>query len=141
MPGQWADSDRRSTLPPDWATRIQPRILARDNLQCTWLGDLDNDGRPSDYITAVHLGITHQLLNRCPSKATDVDHIGDREDHSDEKLRSLCGWHHDRRSSRQGNTAKAKRAAQRLRPAAEHPGIRKGVGGHSQPEHRPYREA
>lgn len=100
MPGGWADSDRRNTLPVDWATKVRPRILRRDGHRCTWI----ENGK------------------RCPQRATDVDHVGDPLDHSDANLRALCGTHHDRRSSAQGNAAKAARRAARLRPPEPHPG-------------------
>ena len=123
MPGHWAGSERRSTLPPDWATRIRPAILERDNHQCAWLGDLDNDGRPTDYIAAVHLGVVHQCLNRCIARADDVDHIGDPQDHAQDNLRALCSRHHNHRSSRQGNTARAALRTQLRRPPEPHPGL------------------
>jgi 5-methylcytosine-specific restriction enzyme A len=124
MAGRWQNSDRRSTLPRDWAPRIRPAILQRDQHRCTWLGDLvDDDGRPLDYITAVHAGTVHELLDRCAQRATDVDHIGPPDNHDPDNLRGLCSWHHNRRSSRQGNAAKAKRARLRYRPERPHPGL------------------
>lgn len=125
MPGHWAGSDRRSTLPPDWATKVRPRILTRDGHRCTWLGDLDpsKDGLPGEYMQAVDWNIVHLLGNRCTARATDVDHIGDPDDHTDTKLRSLCSWHHGRRSSRQGNTARGRLRARLTDPPARHPGL------------------
>lgn len=101
MPGGWSDSNRRAELPPNWASEIRPRILERDGYRCTAI--LRNNGR------------------RCPDKATDVDHVGDRHDHCDENLASLCEWHHDRKSSAEGNAAR-KRISSR-RPPERHPGL------------------
>lgn len=101
MPGGWQGSNRKAELPPDWASAIRPRILARDGYQCTELDD----------------GV------RCTHRATDVDHIGDKHDHTDENLRSLCDWHHKKRSSAQGNAVR-RRIPERRRPEP-HPGLRK----------------
>jgi hypothetical protein len=54
--------------------------------------------------------------DRCPEMATDVDHVGDRFDHSPANLRSLCGWHHRQRTSTQGALAKAAREAKLRHP-------------------------
>lgn len=124
MPGQWADSQRRTTLPKDWQPRIRPAILTRDQHQCTWLGDIDHDGRPADYIHAAYEGTAHDLTDRCDAQATDVDHIGRAEDHRPQNLRSLCPRHHNHRSSRQGIQARAERQRQRTRPRRPHPGLR-----------------
>lgn len=129
MAGQWAGSDRRSTLPPDWATRVRPAILTRDDYRCTWLGDLTQDGRPGDYLQAVEWNILHLLGNRCASTATDVDHIGPPDDHTATNLRALCSWHHNHRSSRQGVHGRAQRAHLRQRPITPHPGLINPQGG------------
>ena len=99
MPGGWQGSRRKAELPPDWASVIRPRILARDGHQCTELDD----------------GV------RCTYRASDVDHIGDKHDHRDENLRALCDWHHKKRSSAQGNAAR-RRIPERRRPE-KHPGL------------------
>jgi 5-methylcytosine-specific restriction protein A len=99
MPGQWKGSNRRAELPADWETAIRPRILARDGYQCTWIED----------------GV------RCTARATDVDHIGDKHDHSDENLRGICDWHHKKRTAAQGNAAR-KRVPEKRRPEP-HPGL------------------
>jgi 5-methylcytosine-specific restriction enzyme A len=99
MPGAWSGSDRKQELPADWQ-QIRARILERDGHQCT--------GRVG--------------LERCTERATDVDHIGDKHDHSDGTLRALCGWHHKRRSSAQGNAAR-RRVPEKRTPEA-HPGLK-----------------
>ncbi|PJN40734.1 HNH endonuclease [Streptomyces sp. CB02959] len=100
----WASSRRRAELPADWATTIRPRILARDGYRCT---AYMRDG------------------GRCPAAATDVDHIGDRHDHGDNNLQSLCRWHHRRKTAAESAVARrAKRPPLRRRPAERHPGLR-----------------
>lgn len=99
MPGGWEGSNRRAELPTDWDSAVRPRILARDGYQCAWL-----DG-----------GV------RCTQRATDVDHIGDKNDHSDANLRAICRWHHGKRTAQQGNAAR-KRVSEKRRPEP-HPGL------------------
>lgn len=104
MSGQWQGSTRRSRLPKNWRTEIRPRILRRDGYRCT----VDEGGM------------------RCPSKATDVDHIIPNDDHSDDNLRSICQWHHRRKSASEGGTAKQAamgRRPGRRRPREPHPGL------------------
>lgn len=99
MPGGWQGSNRRAQLPPDWASRIRPMVLERDGQQCAIYDD----------------GV------RCTYRATDVDHIGDKNDHSPQNLRAICDWHHKKRSSAQGNAAR-KRIPEKRRPEP-HPGL------------------
>lgn len=99
MPGGWQGSNRRAELPSDWDSRIRPFVLERDGHQCT----LTDDGV------------------RCTYRATDVDHIGDKNDHAPANLRAICTWHHRRRSSAQGNAAR-KRVPEK-RPPERHPGL------------------
>lgn len=79
MPG-WKNSNRRSELPADW-DRIRKVVLERDGYTCT-----------ERYSTG----------ERCGRKATDVDHVRRGNDHRLSNLRSLCGWHHDRKSASEG---------------------------------------
>jgi 5-methylcytosine-specific restriction enzyme A len=96
----WAKGSSRN-LPPDWKTRTVPRILKRDGRQCT--------ARLSDG-------------TRCPQTTKlQVDHIGSRDDHHDGNLRTLCEWHHDRKTAAQGN--KARKRVTQARPAERHPGL------------------
>jgi hypothetical protein len=57
----------------------------------------------------------------------ECDHIEDREDHSLENLRTICKWHHSKRSSSQGGTASAavqqQKRASIKRPPEVHPGL------------------
>lgn len=102
----WPERSRRhAELPADWPA-IRTRILQRDGYRCTWT---DN-------------GI------RCTQRATDVDHINDRHNHTDSNLRSLCDWHHKQRTARQGVAARG-HGPTRRRPTEPHPGLRPDGGG------------
>ncbi len=102
MPGNWAGSTRRARLPAGWSSTIVPRILARDRAVCYLCG------RPG---------------------ADAVDHIQAGDDHSDANLASVHDhvWPHchRRKSSAEGNAARAARqAAGRRHPGERHPGLR-----------------
>lgn len=102
---QWHGSDRRERLPSNWST-VRKRVLRRDDNRCTH--------RNPD--TGV----------RCAEVATDVDHIIAGDNHSMENLTSLCDWHHQRKSSREGAAALlAKRRAheKKYRRTEKHPGL------------------
>lgn len=101
--GQWAGSNRREQLPANWQT-IRRLTLRRDDHRCTWR----------------HEGV------RCPEVATDVDHIRPGNDHADENLRSLCGFHHLKKSSAEGGAARAaiwRRNNRKFRRTESHPGL------------------
>lgn len=95
MPGNWEGSQRRDELPADWAA-IRQIVILRDRGRCRWI----------------------ESNARCPAPGTDVDHVGDKLDHSPANLRLLCSAHHNRRSSAQGNAAQR---ARRLRNVESHP--------------------
>lgn len=95
----WEGSTRRATLPPNWAA-IRRIVLERDGERCV---ETMRNGR------------------RCHDKANQVDHINDPNDHSIGNLRSLCQWHHARKSSQQGNAARTPLTMRR--PAEKHPGL------------------
>ncbi|QEQ94034.1 HNH endonuclease [Streptomyces phage Saftant] len=100
----WQGSDRRLRLPPDWP-KIRARILRRDGHRCT---------HRDDYGT------------RCSELATDVDHIKPGDDHSESNLRSLCSWHHGKKSGAEGGTAARKnwrRQDRKFRRTEDHPGL------------------
>lgn len=100
----WEGSTRKETLPPDWERRRQA-VFARDGNRCV---------------------IIKQNGKRCWDAATDCDHIGDRDNHELSNLRSLCSWHHARRSGSQGGSASAKARRERpslKRPPEQHPGL------------------
>jgi 5-methylcytosine-specific restriction endonuclease McrA len=103
MPG-WAGSDRRHDLPPNWPS-IRRRILRRDGHRCV---------------------VRDPYGKRCSEPATDVDHIRPGNDHSDSNLRSVCEWHHDRKSAREGAAARAanwRRNDRKYRRSEIHPGL------------------
>lgn len=64
--------------------------------------------------------------DRCTEPATDVDHIRRGDDHREENLRSLCSWHHNRKSSQEGGEARGairKRNAASFSRREAHPGL------------------
>jgi len=104
MPGNWAGSNRRDSLPIDWpATR--KRIFARDGYRCT-------DTTEGE---------------RCAKRASHCDHViphyqGGTDD--DSNLTSKCPKHHFRKSSQEGAEAMRAQRAKLTRPAPKHPGMR-----------------
>jgi 5-methylcytosine-specific restriction endonuclease McrA len=84
---------RRSPLPRNWP-QLRQHVLGRDGHVCT----LGYDG--------------------CLVLATEVDHVGDRDDHSPDNLRSACSRCHATRTGRQG-AAKTRRR----REPEPHPGL------------------
>lgn len=87
---------RRQTLPKGWA-KIRRLVLDRDpRCMCEGCQSCDPLGVRSEGGAA-----------SCKRPPTDVDHIGDRDDHSLANLRALCGPCHRRRSSRQGAAARS----------------------------------
>lgn len=61
---------------------------------------------------------------RCTGVATEVDHIRPGDDHSMSNLQAVCAACHSQKSAREGNAARARLRALRLRPAEKHPGMR-----------------
>jgi len=80
----WEGSDRRERLPADWPERRQ-LVLIRDKHRCQHVRE--DTGR------------------KCLAPARDVDHINADDDHRLEALQAICGWHHDRKSGREGGIA------------------------------------
>lgn len=103
MAGQWQGSDRRDRLPPDWQKR-RADVMRRAGRKCE-----------------------HEYRGeRCSWKATDVDHVVPGDDHELDNLQALCSWHHARKSSREGNAAKAVKrqaTAQKFSRTEDHPGL------------------
>ncbi|RDG37949.1 HNH endonuclease [Streptomyces corynorhini] len=94
-----ASSRRTAPRPTGWKT-IRAEVLARDGHQCTWIEDGE----------------------RCAEEGTDADHIGAPDDHSTGNLRTLCGYHHRKRTALQANQARGPLPS-RQRPAPRHPGL------------------
>ena len=106
----WTTSDRRTHLPSNWAT-IRARVLKRDRGVC----QLRDAG--------------------CTVRATEVDHIGQRDDHTLTNLRAVCRACHAGRTGAQAKAAQRAVAARGRRPDEPHPGLAdpEGVGGTPQP--------
>ena len=100
----WEGSTRKETLPPNWQ-QLRRIVLDRCGGRCE---------------------VVKKNGKRCWDKATDVDHMGDRLDHSVERLRGICTWHHSRKSSREGNEAQAAQRAVLRHPVEPHPGLIQG---------------
>lgn len=101
MTGQWEGSTRRDELPDDWPDR-RALVMQRDHYRCRWVINAQSD-------------------ERCGTTATDVDHIGDRNDHRLINLQALCREHHAIKSSREGTAARWQH--RRARPPERHPGL------------------
>jgi len=102
MPRPWEGSDRRQRLPDNW-DELRVETLRRAGGRCQWI----EDGR------------------RCTAPATDVDHKRPGDDHSPRNLQALCGPHHQRKSSREGAIALARKRRQihqKFRRTERHPG-------------------
>lgn len=97
MPG-WEGSTRRQTLPANWYREIRPAVIARDR-SCRW--PTPGGGVCGD------------------PGANQVDHIGDRDDHSLGNLQLLCEAHHRFKSAQQGGLAGGRIG----RPRGKHPGM------------------
>lgn len=101
-----AGSRRTVPLPGNWQA-VVPVILARDPV-CRW-------------------GILPGESGACAAPATEVDHMGAAQDHDPVLLRGICNPHHVKRSSAQGNAAKARLRSLRYRPEDKHPGYAGGA--------------
>jgi 5-methylcytosine-specific restriction endonuclease McrA len=99
----WAGSDRKGRLPADWG-RLRQVVLTRCGLRCEWVED----------------GF------RCPSPATDVDHIVPGDDHRPGNLQGLCNPHHLIKTARDTNAKRAETRKLRRLPEEPQPGLIKG---------------
>jgi 5-methylcytosine-specific restriction endonuclease McrA len=82
-------------------------VRRRDGYRCTWRDDYGQ---------------------RCDGDADEVDHIVPGDDHGDSNLRSLCTYHHAKKSAHEGGAANAKRRAKitkKFRRNETHPGLRR----------------
>lgn len=106
MPTGWIGSDRHDSLPADWP-QTQLRILNRDYHRCQW--------------------VRYDTGKRCLKHARAVDHIISHADgggDEDSNLQSLCDWHHNKKSGREGGLASGKvRRAKRDQAKPLHPGL------------------
>lgn len=99
MSGRWSDRPHGRELPSNWRT-IHHRILRRDP-HCR-----------------LH-------LPGCTLISTEVDHINDRDDHSDENLQGACHSCHAHKTAAEAAAGRAAARARKpkLRPQRPHPGF------------------
>lgn len=101
----WVGSKRKETLPSNWES-LRQAVFRRDGHRCV---------------------VIKANGQRCWDRDVECDHIDDPLDHRMENLRSVCSWHHLRKSGSQGGKGKADaRQAQRdalLRKPGIHPGL------------------
>lgn len=90
-------SSRTAPLPADWPKR-RAIVLKRDGYRC------------------VH--IREDTGRRCIERATDVDHLGEPDDHRLSMLQSLCSYHHGQKTSSQGG-----RRVRQKKKITLHPGL------------------
>lgn len=100
-------SSRVEPLPPNWASEIRPRILARDGHACQQ--EISYDG------------------TKCGAYAYRVDHITPAHlggGHEDDNLQALCDTHTRIKDSTEGGRAAQAKRPSRRRPTEPHPGLR-----------------
>jgi 5-methylcytosine-specific restriction enzyme A len=109
---------RTTPLPPEWPS-LRKAALQRDEYRCTWFPGGSVQGW--DYAQSY----THPY--RCTAVATDVDHIGNNNDHSLHNLRSLCKQHHSSKTSsfahRTMNERNKSQAQRNAGKGKKHPGL------------------
>lgn len=86
-PKAWAGSDRRATLPPWWSS-LAKRILKRDP-RCKL-------AYPGEWHTS-------KGWVSCTIVSTEVDHKGDKHNHSPANLQGVCTNCHRRKTQEQAN--------------------------------------
>ena len=104
----WANSDRRSRLPANWA-RIRVEVLDRDRRQCQWIHFLEGGVRKI-----------------CGVPANEVHHIRNNDDHSLSNLRALCADHHAQKTQKESWAARhanRRKINERFRRTEEHPAL------------------
>lgn len=100
MSGNWEGSTRASRLPHNWKA-IRQLVIERDHGRCQ---EHMRDGTP------------------CQDAGTEVDHIEAGDNHTLDNLRLLCTWHHKKKSSAEGNSARIRLTEQH--PKESHPGLK-----------------
>lgn len=91
-PVPWEGSHRRTSLPSDWSS-LRARILERD---------------PTCQLAYVGVWPTSTGEARCLEASSEVDHMGDENDHRDHMLRGVCAACHRRRTQAQSAAARAR---------------------------------
>jgi 5-methylcytosine-specific restriction enzyme A len=104
----WQNSERKQTLTPAFL-RLRPLVLKRDGYTCTWIPSIDEpdpiDSKNYGSAVVISKNVDPMRTQMCGDRATDVDHVNGHED-SMNNLRALCSWHHDIKSSREGNDSR-----------------------------------
>jgi len=111
MSGPWEGSTRQETLPPNW------RALCAETRKAAATKEHPNGQCEKRFRSAIT-----QKWMRCPNAGEEVDHKGDRLDHSKRQL--LCKRHHTQKTQREAAAAKAARRAWGRRQPEAHPGSR-----------------
>lgn len=101
--GSW----RSAPLPPDWR-HIRLARLRLDGFRCTYW--ILPEGERCEVTGNGHDG------------RLEVDHVGAPDDHSIERLRSLCVAHHRQRTAAQ-NAERMRARPRRAREPEPHPGL------------------
>lgn len=100
----WGNKSGRSVPLPDKWRFIRANVLRRDNYLC--------------------VKVREDTGQACGAKATDVNHIGDPDDHRHANLESLCSYHHDQdTASRGGRSQRSAQAKNNKRKP--HPGVQR----------------
>lgn len=101
-----SSSWRSAPLPPNWQA-IRLRRFALDGWRCTWIG------QEGDRCTVTGNGRDGRL---------ECDHVGAPDDHSIDRLQTLCAEHHRLKTSRTTGDLNRRRMSRR-REAEPHPGM------------------
>ena len=95
----WNTSTRRERLPSNWS-ELRGIVMQNALYRCQ---------------------ATMKDGSRCTDKGTDVDHIEPGDNHDLSNLQLLCKWHHNKKSSQEGNKARPRYTEKR--PPESHPGL------------------
>ena len=95
----WVTSDRLERLPDNWP-ELRDETFRIKGKRCLVQWD-----------------------DACEIEATEVDHIVPGDDHRIENRQPVCERCHQKKSSAEGNAAKARLKALRKRPTDRHPGL------------------
>jgi 5-methylcytosine-specific restriction endonuclease McrA len=95
----WNTSTRRERLPSNWS-ELRGIVMQNALYRCQ---------------------ATMKDGSRCTDKGTDVDHIEPGDNHDLSNLQLLCKWHHNKKSSQEGNKARPRYTEKR--PPEAHPGV------------------
>lgn len=101
MPGGWAGRRNDRSSPAERAFR--DAVLARDGFRCQWVVDYRSDLRCGAYADG------------------GADHIEPGNRHTLDNGRALCAYHHNMKSSAEGNAARWR--FRRVRSPETHPGL------------------